>query len=143
MNRTSIQCLHSWTKILAPGLKKGHWTDEEDDKLLDWVKTEGPTNWSMATNFIIGRSGKQIRERWFNNVNPEVKKGEWSKKEDLKVFKLYQRHGSSWSKIAEKFDGRTENSIKNRFYSILRRMQTEKKKQQVKKSRSKKVKEQI
>lgn len=31
--RTSIQCLHRWTKILKPGLVKGSWTKEEDEKL--------------------------------------------------------------------------------------------------------------
>lgn len=31
--RTSIQCLHRWTKILKPGLVKGSWTPEEDEKL--------------------------------------------------------------------------------------------------------------
>ena len=31
--RTSIQWLHRWTKILKPGLVKGSWTPEEDEKL--------------------------------------------------------------------------------------------------------------
>ena len=39
--RTSIQCLHRWTKILKPGLIKGPWTHLEDKKLLDWVEKEG------------------------------------------------------------------------------------------------------
>jgi hypothetical protein len=30
--------------------------------------------------------------------------------------------GSSWSKIAQRINGRTENSIKNRFYSTLRKI---------------------
>mmetsp|Transcript_27826 Transcript_27826/g.24463 ORF Transcript_27826/g.24463 Transcript_27826/m.24463 type:complete len:87 (-) Transcript_27826:1758-2018(-) len=28
--RSSIQCLHRWTKILKPGLIKGMWTPDED-----------------------------------------------------------------------------------------------------------------
>jgi len=126
--RTSIQCLHRWTKILKPGLVKGPWTSEEDQKLMNWVKREGPTKWAQASNFIIGRSGKQCRERWFNNLNPNVKKGNWSKEEDELIFELYQKHGSSWSKIAKFIPGRTENAIKNRFYSTLRRLTADKKK---------------
>ena len=35
---------------------------------------------------------------------------------------MFSTQGSKWSKIAESFKGRTENSIKNRFYSTLRRI---------------------
>ena len=37
--RTPIQCLHRWTKILKPGLVKGHWTPEEDKLLMEYVDT--------------------------------------------------------------------------------------------------------
>lgn len=35
------------------------------------------------------------------------------------------KYGSSWSKIAKNIPGRTENSIKNRFYSTLRRLKSD------------------
>jgi len=126
--RTSIQCLHRWTKILKPGLVKGPWTAEEDQKLITWVNENGPTKWAQCSNFITGRSGKQCRERWFNNLNPNVKKGNWTKEEDELIFELYQKHGSSWSKIAKLIPGRTENAIKNRFYSTLRKLAADKRK---------------
>ena len=28
-----MQCLQRWRKVLAPGLKKGRWTAEEDEAL--------------------------------------------------------------------------------------------------------------
>eukprot|EP01017_Pseudomicrothorax_dubius_P031725 TRINITY_DN4074_c0_g3_i2.p1 TRINITY_DN4074_c0_g3~~TRINITY_DN4074_c0_g3_i2.p1 ORF type:complete len:500 (-),score=94.89 TRINITY_DN4074_c0_g3_i2:168-1667(-) len=130
--RTAIQCLHRWTKILKPGLVKGPWTLEEDERLTEWVRREGPTKWAQAAAFITGRSGKQCRERWFNNLNPCVKKGSWSEEEDELIFKLYKQYGSSWSKIAKFLVGRTENSIKNRFYSTLRKISADKKKTDVK-----------
>jgi len=126
--RTSIQCLHRWSKILKPGLVKGPWTAEEDEKLKIWVSREGPTKWAQASGFINGRSGKQCRERWFNTLNPNVKKGNWSQEEDKIIFDLYQKYGSSWSKIARFIPGRTENAIKNRFYSTVRKLASDKKK---------------
>ena len=126
--RSSIQCLHRWTKILKPGLVKGPWTQEEDQKLIAWVQAEGPTKWAQAASFIKGRSGKQCRERWFNNLCPGVKKGNWSEEEDEMIFQLYQKYGSSWSKIAKYIPGRTENAIKNRFYATLRKIAADKKK---------------
>jgi hypothetical protein len=69
-----------------------------------------------------GRSGKQCRERWCNSLCPGVKKGNWTSYEDYMIFKLYNEYGSKWAKIASFLKGRTENSIKNRFYSTLRRL---------------------
>jgi len=120
--RTAIQCLHRWTKILKPGLIKGPWTLEQDKKLLEWVDREGPNQWSLCAEYIKGRSGKQCRERWYNTLNPNVKKGNWSPEEDFIIFESYRQMGSQWTKIAAKIPGRTENSIKNRFYSTLRRI---------------------
>jgi len=124
--RTSIQCLHRWTKILQPGLVKGPWTIEEDRKLLDWIRKEGPTKWTQCADFIKGRSGKQCRERWFHTLNPKIIKGNWTCEEDFKIFTLYDILGGKWAKIAVYVLGRTENSIKNRFYSTLRRKAAEK-----------------
>jgi hypothetical protein len=120
--RSPVQCLHRWSKILKPGLIKGPWTIEEDQKLTEWVRNNGPYNWAKCSSIILGRSGKQCRERWFNSLSPGIKKGNWSVQEDYLIFKLYNEHGSKWAKIASFFDGRTENSIKNRFYSTLRRL---------------------
>jgi hypothetical protein len=117
--------LHRWTKILQPGLTKGPWTIEEDRRLLDWVKTEGPSKWSSCSEFITGRSGKQCRERWIHTLNPEIIKGNWKLEEDLKIFIIFKIIGGKWSKIAYFFPGRTENSIKNRFYSALRKKAAE------------------
>jgi len=72
--RNQVQCLHRWTKILQPGLTKGPWSIEEDRKLMQWVKKEGPNKWTSCAEYIKGRSGKQCRERWLNTLNPDVKK---------------------------------------------------------------------
>mmetsp|Transcript_129156 Transcript_129156/g.182103 ORF Transcript_129156/g.182103 Transcript_129156/m.182103 type:complete len:507 (+) Transcript_129156:118-1638(+) len=126
--RSSIQCLHRWTKILKPGLVKGMWTAEEDETLIRWVEENGAKKWSQCACNIDGRSGKQCRDRWFNHLSPEVKKGDWSIEEDKLVFDLYQKYGCSWSKIAKFVPNRTENSIKNRFYSTLRKIANDRKK---------------
>mmetsp|Transcript_24177 Transcript_24177/g.27887 ORF Transcript_24177/g.27887 Transcript_24177/m.27887 type:complete len:132 (-) Transcript_24177:1058-1453(-) len=95
--RTSIQCLHRWTKILKPGLVKGSWTPEEDEKLKNWVlKKKGAMKWAEATNEIKGRSGKQIRERWFNILNPQINKAKWTDEEERLLFQLYQKFGPKW-----------------------------------------------
>jgi hypothetical protein len=127
--RSAIQCLHRWTKILQPGLVKGPWTIEEDRRLKEWVSREGPNRWSSCAEYIKGRNGKQCRERWLNILNPDIKKGDWDVEEDFKLFCLFKKFGSKWTSFSNYFKARTENSIKNRFYSTLRKIYTEKKKE--------------
>jgi len=38
---TDVQCLHRWNKVLKPGLKKGPWTEEEDEVVAGAVATHG------------------------------------------------------------------------------------------------------
>lgn len=113
--------MHRWTNSLIPGLRKGAWSDEEDIKLSNWVKTEGANKWSQCGEYIGGRNGKQCRERWFNILCPEIKKGSWTIEEDYLIFSLYDKIGGKWSRMQPFFKGRTENSIKNRFYCALRK----------------------
>ncbi len=123
--RSAIQCLHRWTKILKPGLVKGPWTPEEDTMLINYVKLYGAQDFSECSKIIKGRNNKQCRERWFNVLNPKVIKGEWSLEEDYLIFRLYNTFGGKWIKFIPFFNGlRAENSLKNRFYSTIRRFNT-------------------
>lgn len=94
--------------------------------LNNWVlKKKGAMKWAEATKEIKGRSGKQIRERWFNILNPQINKAKWTEEEERLLFQLYQKFGPKWCYLVNQFENRTENSIKNRFYSTLRRVATE------------------
>ena len=66
------------------------------------------------------RTGKQIRDRFLNNFEKSVKKGKFMAKEDKLIIKWHKVFGNSWSKIAEKIEGRTGDMVKNRFYSSLK-----------------------
>ena len=105
-------------------VKKGQWSSQEDKLLEQWVKTNGPKNWEACGRFIQGRKGKQCREHWNNCLNPELKKGNWGPEEDFLIMFFYEKCKGSWKKIIPLFDGRIENSIKNRFYSQLRKHAT-------------------
>ena len=67
------------------------------------------------------RSGKQCRERWHNHLNPDINKSDWSIEEKKKLIELHETFGNCWSKIAENLPGRTDNSVKNCFYSLIRK----------------------
>ena len=119
-NRTDIQCLHRWKKVLKPGLVKGPWSTEEDSIIIS-LKGQGGLKWSEIATRIPGRMGKQCRERWCNHLDPSLKKGDWSAAEDAVITEARDRWGNTWSKIATLLPGRAENGVKNRWNSATRR----------------------
>ena len=69
---------------------------------------------------MLTRTGKQCRERYFNHLQPNVKKGDWNSEEDVLILQLQTKIGNQWSNMVKLLPGRTDNAIKNRYHALMK-----------------------
>ncbi|KAM3140555.1 hypothetical protein pb186bvf_007367 [Paramecium bursaria] len=118
-------CRNRW---LSERQYKVPWTQEED-KVLTELQQKIPNRWCEIAMELMKkcrtpymRQGKQCRDRWVNKLDPNIVTIPWYKEEELKLFQEVQIRGKKWAEISLKVFKlrRTENTIKNRFYNLLK-----------------------
>lgn len=114
--KSALQCASRYRRMI-PGIKKGYWTKEEDKNLLEFYKIY-KNNWKEISNRIKTRSYKQVRDRFYNNLDPNLKKGKFSDQEDKNLVDLFNKYGPKWSFISQILKNRSSYSVKNRIISL-------------------------
>ncbi|KAF3944388.1 hypothetical protein ACB098_03G001800 [Castanea mollissima] len=103
-------------------LRKGLWSPEEDEKLLNYITKHGHGCWSSVPKLAgLQRCGKSCRLRWINYLRPDLKRGAFCQQEENLIIELHAVLGNRWSQIAAQLPGRTDNEIKNLWNSCLKK----------------------
>jgi hypothetical protein len=104
-------------KVHKHGVARRPFQPGEDALLIQILQTQVFLNWDVVAQQFNGRTARQCRERWMNYLSPSVRTGQWTREEDERLLALVNEHGRSWSVLSRLFNGRSENDIKNRWYS--------------------------
>lgn len=99
-----------------------NFSKEEDEKLLRLVQTYGSKNWHTIASKFDNRNARQVRERYFKYLSPDLDRGPWSQEEDNLLSKLYNEVGPKWKQIAISFPKRTDIAVKNRMNKLMRNL---------------------
>merc|ERR1712003_332377 len=99
-------------------IKGGVWRNTEDEILKAAVMKYGMTQWSRIASLLHRKSAKQCKARWFEWLDPNIKKTEWSREEEEKLLHLAKLMPTQWRTIAP-IIGRTASQCLEHYEFLL------------------------
>lgn len=103
-------------------IKGGVWRNTEDEILKAAVMKYGKNQWSRIASLLHRKSAKQCKARWFEWLDPGIKKTEWSREEDEKLLHMAKLMPTQWRTIAP-IVGRTAAQCLERYEYLLDKAQ--------------------
>lgn len=104
-------------------IKGGVWRNTEDEILKAAVMKYGKNQWARIASLLHRKAAKQCKARWYEWLDPSVKKTEWSREEDEKLLHLAKLMPTQWRTIAP-IVGRTSNQCLERYEFLLDKAQS-------------------
>jgi hypothetical protein len=119
---SAYQCMFQYQTRLNDSLRKSKWTQEEDDYLKEVVEQcrfGSHIPWVKVTYFMTGCSKTQVFNHWACSLNPSIKKGRFTKEEDILMVAAVRSHGTDLARVARFLPGRTSTQVRDRYKSVL------------------------
>ena len=78
----------------------------------------GLNQWARVASLLVRKSAKQCKARWYEWLDPSIKKTEWTREEDEKLLHLAKLMPTQWRTIAP-IVGRTPTQCLERYEKLL------------------------
>lgn len=98
--------------------KGGVWKNSEDEILKAAVMKYGKNQWARIASLLVRKSAKQCKARWFEWLDPSIKKTQWTREEEEKLLHLAKIFPTSWRTIAPMI-GRTAAQCLEHYEKLL------------------------
>ena len=99
-------------------IKGGVWKNTEDEILKAAVMKYGKNQWARVASLLNRKSAKQCKARWYEWLDPSIKKTEWSRDEEEKLLHLAKLMPNQWRTIAP-IVGRTAGQCMEHYEKLL------------------------
>jgi len=99
-------------------IKGGVWRNTEDEILKAAVMKYGLNQWSRIASLLHRKAAKQCKARWYEWLDPNIKKTEWSREEEEKLLHLAKLMPTQWRTIAP-IIGRTASQCLEHYEYLL------------------------
>lgn len=99
---------------------RNYFTKKDDELLTAAALAYDQKSWNSIACCVPGKTPKQCRDRWVNYLQPSIQNAPWTNQEDQLLKSLVDMHGTHWSKMKSSFPNRSTNSIKNRWYWLIK-----------------------
>lgn len=104
-------------------LSKGSiWKNTEDEILKAAVMKYGLNQWSRISSLLVRKSAKECKARWYEWLDPSIKKTEWTREEEEKLLHLAKIFPTQWRTIAP-IIGRTPAQCIEHYEKLLDKAQ--------------------
>eukprot|EP01080_Neovahlkampfia_damariscottae_P003111 gene3111-5281_t len=99
-------------------VKGGPWKNTEDEVLKAAVMKYGKNQWARVASLLNRKSPKQCKARWYDWIDPSIKKTEWTREEEEKLLHLAKLFPTQWRTIAP-IVGRTASQCLEHYEKLL------------------------